>query len=576
MVILRGGVLGTGCFRRKWGAIFSFAAASMVFSAMRRTFACLRIFPAVRGGLSQCVRFVFSPADCTALLSGTLISGTLISGTLLSAALLSGALLLSGCTVGPSFKRPPAPQVGRYTATALPGRTAGTPVAEGTSQVFKPGEDIPGRWWRLFHCQALDLLESAALARNYTLEAAQAALREAYENERAQAGALLYPQIGAKATGVRQKFSGAAFGQPGRSGIIFNLFNASASVSYLFDIFGGSRRELEALGAQVDYQRFQMEGAYIALTANVVTTAVQEASLRAQIKVTKSILADQQAQLRIVRRQYMLGGASLPDVLAQKTLVAQTLAEIPPLEKALSQARHLMAVLAGVPPERSGQLPETDIDRLILPRRLPLSLPSVLVLRRPDIRASGALLHAASAQIGVATANMLPQVTFNGSIGSETTKVEDLFGSNTSIWDFGISLLQPVFQGGELTAKRRAAVDAYEQALAQYQETVLTAFQNVADVLRALDRDAETLKAQALFLAAARDSLDVSLKQFRLGAVSYLQLLNAQRQYQQAEISLVQARAARLSDTAALFLALGGGWWNLKPGEPGRTTGGKD
>ncbi len=485
-------------------------------------------------------------------------------------ALLSAALLSNGCTVGPAFRMPQTPETGRYTAGAMPAKTESAPVAGGAAQSFKQGEDIPGRWWRLFQSPELDRLERAALARNYTLGAAQAALRQAYENKRAQSGALLYPQVDAKATGVRQKFSGAAFGEPGVPGIIFNLFNASATVSYLFDLFGGSRRELEALGAQVDYQRFQLEGAYLALTANVVTTAVQEASLRAQIAVTKEILSDQEAQLRIVEQQFALGGASRPDVLAQKTQLAQTRAGLPPLEKALSQTRHQMAVLAGVLPEHSGQLPEIDIDRLKLPRRLPLSLPSMLIRRRPDIRASEALLHAASAQIGVATANMLPQITFTGSIGTETAKVEDLFGKNTSIWSFGMSLLQPVFHGGELTAKRRAAVDAYEQALAQYQETVLEAFQNVADVLRALDRDSGTLKAQAQAWAAAKDSLDITLKQFKLGAVSYLQLLNAQRQYQQTLISLVQARAARFADTAALFQALGGGWWNLKPGAPGK------
>ncbi len=493
-------------------------------------------------------------------------AGNGIAAALALAVLFMSAILPAGCVVGPSFRRPPAPKTSRYTAKALPEKTQSSPVAGGGAQYFKQGKEMPPRWWRLFHCPPLDRLERLALARNQTLVAAQAALREAYENKRAQSGALLYPQIDAKVSGVRQKFSGAAFGQPGQPGIIFNLFNVSATVSYLFDLFGGSRRQLEALGAQVDYQRFQLEGAYIALTANVATTAMQEASLRAQIAVTKEMLADQEAQLRIVERQLALGGASLSDVLAQKTQVAQTRAGLPPLEKALSVARHQIAVLAGVLPGSSGGLPVMDIERLKLPRRLPLSLPSVLVRRRPDIRASEALLHAASAQIGVATANLLPQLTFSGSIGTETTKVEDLFGNNTSVWSLGMSLLQPLFHGGELLAKRRAAVDAYEQALAQYQETVLQAFQNVADVLRALDRDASALKAQAQAWAASKASMEVTSKQYRLGAVSYLQLLNAERQYQQTRISLVQARAARLADTAALFQALGGGWWKRAAG----------
>ncbi len=469
--------------------------------------------------------------------------------------------------MGPAFKRPQAPAAGSYTATAMPAKTESAPVAWGAAQCFREAAGIQAEWWRLFHSPGLDRLMRMALARSRTLAAARAALNEAYENERSQAGALYYPKIDAKGAATRQKFSGASFGQPGAPGIIFNLFNASATVSYLFDIFGGSRRTVEALEAQIDYQRFQLEGAYVTLTANIVTTAVQEASADAQIRATREILAIQEDQLGIVRRQFRLGGASLPDVLSQKTQLAQTRATLPPLEKALSVARHQLAVLAGTLPANAGGLPEFRLDGLRLPRQLPVSLPSRLIRQRPDIRASEALLHAASAQIGVATANMLPQLTFTGSIGSETTKVEDLFGSNTSVWSLGMSLLQPVFHGGELTAKRRAAVAAYEQALAQYQETVLEAFQNVADALRALDRDAATLKAQAEAWAAARGTLDITQKQYRLGAVSYLALLNAQRQYQQTRIGLIQAQAARFADTAALFQALGGGWWNRAAAE---------
>ena len=475
---------------------------------------------------------------------------------------LNAIFILSACTVGPAFRRPEAPKTGSYTEAALPEKTESAPVAGGAAQSFLVGGDIPARWWELFNSPELDRLVRLSIAQNHTLSAAKAALRQAYEIERSQAGALLYPNVDATFSAERTKFSSAAFGQPGAPGIVFNLFNASAGVSYLFDIFGGSRLAVEALGAQVDYQRFQLEGAYIALTANVITTAVKEASLRERIAATRDILKAQEDQLRIVERQFGLGGVSRSDVLAQRTQVAQTRATLPPLEQSLSQSRHQLAVLAGVLPGRAGELPEFDLDGLRLPQKLPVSLPSRLVRQRPDIRASEALLRGASAQIGIATANMLPQLTFKGSIGSETVKITDLFGRNTSIWSIGMSLLQPVFHGGELTAKRRAAVAAYEQALAQYQETVLEAFQNVADVLRALEGDAATLRAQAAAWAAARDSLELTRKQFRLGAVSYLQLLNAERQYQQTRISLVSAQAARLADTAALFEALGGGWWN--------------
>ena len=283
----------------------------------------------------------------------------------------------------------------------------------------------------------------------------------------------------------------------------------------------------------------------------------------------------QEKQLDVVECQFQLGGVSRSDVLAQRTQVAQTRATLPPLEKELSQTRHQLAVLAGILPSEAA-LPEFELDSLQLPQELPVSLPSSLVRQRPDIAASEALLHAASAQVGVATANLYPQITLTGSYGSEALKIGDLFGTGSSVWTLGLGLLQPVFHGGELTHKRRAAIAAYDQAAAQYRETVLLAFQNVADALRILDADATTLKAQAEAEIAARETLDLTQEQFRLGAVSYLSLLNAERQYQQARISLVQAQTARFADTAALFQALGGGWWNRRPQDDITATINKD
>jgi NodT family efflux transporter outer membrane factor (OMF) lipoprotein len=327
------------------------------------------------------------------------------------------------------------------------------------------------------------------------------------------------------------------------------------------DIFGGARRELEALRSQVDYQNFQLEGAYLALTTNIVTTAVKEASLRAQIEATQDIITAQEKQLDLVEQQFNLGGASRPDVLTQRTQLAQTRATLPPLEKDLAQARHQLSVYAGNLPSDEG-LPEFKLEALQLPQELPLTLPSQLVRQRPDIRASEALLHQANAEVGVATANLYPQITISGNYGSETTEFHNLFGSGTEVWSLGASLLQPIFHGGQLTAQRRAAIAAHDEAAAQYRETVLQAFQNVADTLRALEMDAKTLQAQADAESLARETLELTQKQFQLGAVSYLSLLNAQRQYQQTRINLVQAQAIRYADTAALFQALGGGWWN--------------
>jgi NodT family efflux transporter outer membrane factor (OMF) lipoprotein len=474
----------------------------------------------------------------------------------------AAVLMMAGCMVGPDFKAPPAPRTQGYTAAPLPPETAGAPVAGGLSQRLIYGQDIPAQWWTLFHSEALDELIRQALANNPTTAAAQATLRQARENLQAQYGTTFFPKVDANLSAAREKFSGSAFGQPNAGSSIFDLYGASVSVSYQLDFSGGLRRDLEALEAQVDYQRFQLEGTYLTLISNVATTVIKEASVRAQLQATRAILADQEEQFRIVERQFRLGGVSRADVLAQQTQLAQTRAALPPLEKELAQTRHLLAVLTGRFPSEAAKLPAFDLGALKLPEELPVSLPSSLVRQRPDVRGAESLLHAASAQVGVATANLYPQITLTGQYRSQTNTFGNLFNSDTLIWNLGAGLLQPLFHGGELRAKRRAAVAAYDQALAQYRETVLLAFQNVADVLRALEADARLLEAQAQAAAAAHDTLELTKKQFQFGAVSYLSLLNAERQAQQTRISVVQAQAARYADTVALFQSLGGGWWN--------------
>ncbi len=468
------------------------------------------------------------------------------------------ALAVGGCAVGPDFHRPAAPKTDGYTPTALPQQTVSAPGVGGAAQRFVAGQEIPAQWWTLFHSEALDKLIRQALADSPNLAAAQATLRQAQENARAQFGTLL-PSVDANLSAERQKFSAAEFGQPGSS--LFNLYNASVSVSYTLDVFGANRRQLEALRSQVDYEAYQLEAAYLTLTSNIVTTAVKEASLRAQLQATQDIVAALEKQLELVERRFELGAVPRSDVLTQRTALAQQRATLPPLEKQLAQTRHQLSVYVGQLPSQDG-LPEFELEALQLPEQLPVSLPSSLVRQRPDIRASEALLHEASAQVGVATANLYPQITLTGAYGSVANQAGDLFSGGTSIWSLAAGLTQPLFRGGQLTAKRRAAIAGYDQAAAQYRETVLEAFQNVADTLRALETDARALRAQAEAEAMARDTRDLTQKQFELGAVSYLSLLTAQQQYQQTRISLVQAQATRYSDTAALFQALGGGWWN--------------
>jgi NodT family efflux transporter outer membrane factor (OMF) lipoprotein len=473
-------------------------------------------------------------------------------------------LALIGCEVGPNFRRPEPPTTKDYTPTPLPEQTASVSGTAGEKQQFLFDKDIPDQWWILFHSKELDQVIRQALADSPTLVAAQATLREAQENVRALVGEVAFPAVDGNLSAQRQKISGAAFGQPNAPGSLFNLYNASVSVSYALDLFGGARRELEALKSQVDFQRYQLEGAHLALTSNIITTAILEASLRDQIRTTQEMVTSMEKQVGLVERQFLLGGASRSDLLAQQTQLAQTRATLPPLELNLAQTRHRLAVLVGQLPSEAA-LPEFQLQSLQLPQDLPVSLPSSLVRQRPDVLASEAILHQASAQIGVATAAMFPQITLSGNYGSETSAVHDLFTAGTSVWRLGAGLLQPLFHGGELTAKRRAAIAAYDQAAAQYRETVLEAFQNVADVLRALELDADLLKAQAEAEASARESLNMTQKQFELGAVNFLSLLDAERQHRLAQVILIQAQARRYSDTVALFQALGGGWWNRTP-----------
>ncbi len=475
---------------------------------------------------------------------------------------------LGACAVGPDFKRPEGPQSERYTAEPLPPQTVASEGASGAAQTYVPSGDIPAQWWTLFRSAQLNALVEQALKGSPDVAAAQAALRQAHENLLAQQGALL-PQIDANASATRQKISGASFGQPQASSLIYSLFNATANVSYTLDIWGGVRRGIEAQRAQAEYENFQLEATYLALSANVVTTAIQEASLRAQIEATEEIIAADRKQLDTVQRQLALGGVSRLDVLTQQTELAHQMASLPPLMKQLQQNRDLLAVLLGQTPE-APLAAQFQLDDLKLPESLPVSVPAQLVEQRPDVRAREALLHQASAEIGVATANMLPQLTLTGEYGGTSTKLSDVFKSSSNVWSAGAGLTQPIFHGGELLHKKRAAVAAYDQAAAEYRGTVLTAMRNVADALYALNADAEELHEQDLAAEAAAATLKVSRARYAAGSISSLDLLVVTRTYQQARIAQLQAQAARYADTAALFQALGGGWWNRAAALAGR------
>lgn len=470
------------------------------------------------------------------------------------------AVALAGCAAGPDFERPAAPEATGYTPESLPAQTASAEVSGGDTQRFVQGMDIPGQWWTLFRSPALNALIERALKANPELQAAQAALRVAMENVSAQQG-FFFPTIQANYQPTRQKMAGVLAPTLNSNATIFNLYTAQVTVSYAPDVFGGNRRQVESLRAQAEWQRFQLEATYLTLATNVVNAAVQEASLRAQIAALEEVIKGATELLELSHRQLDLGAIAMSDVQAQEAALAQTQAALPPLRKLLAQQRNLLTVLTGrfpadAPAERF------DLDSIQLPLELPVSLPSQLVEQRPDVKAAEAQMHAASAQIGVAIANMLPQFSLAAGAGSISSSAAQLGAAGTAFWIAGASITQTLFAGGTLLHRKRAAEAALDLAAAQYRSMVLVAFQNVADTLRALEYDAETLQANARAERAAFRSLEFVKVQVRLGAASRVALLLAQQTYQQSVVSLAQARAARYADTAALFQALGGGWWN--------------
>lgn len=475
------------------------------------------------------------------------------------AAPLLATLLAAGCAVGPDFRPPDAVTDARYTAGEQPVRTVAADVPHGQAQTFVAG-DVPAQWWALFRSPALDETIRMALAASPTLTQANARLRQAQEDLAARTGATQFPQVDARFNATRQQFDIkslgiTAFPNPGP----FTLYGASVQVSYLLDLFGGQRRELEGLRAAVDYQRYEREAARLSLAANVATAAIREAGLRAQLADTVALAEAQQRQFDIMAARLRSGGVARVDVQRQRAELAQTQALIPGLSQQIDATRHQLAVYTGQTPG-SASLPEFHLDELYLPETVPFSVPAELARRRPDIRAAEALLHRASADIGVATANLYPQITLSASGGTQESRMRDLF-SRFNVWSLAAGVVQPVFHGGELQARKRAAEAAYEQALGAYRQTVLQGLQNVADTLRALDADAGTLQARAENARQTRDTLAIVSGQYRLGGVSQLTVIDAERQSRQAALDLSQATASRLADTAALLQALGGGWW---------------
>ncbi len=479
---------------------------------------------------------------------------------------LFAGLAQAGCAVGPDFVAPSDPQVAGYTKGPLkdPRAAAGVATSQGGSadQDFVHGADIPGEWWRLFRSKALNRLVEEALANNPSLDAAQATLRMARENILAQKGTL-FPTVGFNGLASRQKVPGGDLQSPlqNPNQLLYSLYTPQVQVAFTPDVFGGNRRQIESLEAQAENQRFQLEAAYLTLTSNVVLAAIQEASLRAQIDATKRVIQAQTEVLQLYNKQLSLGQVAGADVVQQQAQLSVSQQLLPPLEKQLAQQRNLLTALVGRFP--SEEVTQTfTLASLKLPTKLPVSLPSSLVQQRPDVKAAEAAVHQASADLGVAVANRLPQFTITANGGSSATRIAQLATSAASFYGIVGTIAQPLFDAGTLYRRQRASEEALNVAQAQYRAVVISAFQNVADVLRALQSDADAVAAAGAAEKATGESVGLIRKQFEAGAVNSATLLIAQQAYLSALVNSASARANQYADTAALFQALGGGWWN--------------
>jgi NodT family efflux transporter outer membrane factor (OMF) lipoprotein len=501
--------------------------------------------------------------------------------------LVTMAAFATGCAVGPRYHRPQAPADAGYAPTPLPMSSAsapdqGGPVHGGEAQRLISGRDIPFDWWQSFQSPALNALVERAFKANPTIAAAQAAVVQAQELVYAQRG-FFFPTLGASYDFERQKLAGnlTVDNAPGTEGdghnlnppvqnlnstphtapLFYNFHTAQLNVGFVPDVFGANYRQMESLAAQRDAQRFALEATYITLASNVVAAAIQEASLRAQIEATRQIIAADEKSLQILRDQFRLGFAMRIDVAVQEAALGQARMLLPPILKQLEQTRDLIRALVGNLPNQ--EVPETfELDALKLPPEMPLSLPAKIIEQRPDVRAAEAGLHAANAEVGVAVAAMLPQFSITGALGGNADEFGWLFRTGGSYWSVIGNVTQPVFEGGTLLHKKRAASAALKQAAAQYQNTVITAYQNVADTLHASLSDADALAADVRAETAAKLSYDLAQRQQQAGYVSYLFLLSAETAYRQTLLTRVQAQATRYGDAVALFQALGGGWWN--------------
>jgi NodT family efflux transporter outer membrane factor (OMF) lipoprotein len=462
------------------------------------------------------------------------------TATSLITALVS-ATLVAACAVGPDFKSPKAPAAERYTTEELADVKVGT---------AGPAQD----WWTTFQSPKLNDTVRAALEGNRTLQIAQANLTQARELYGASRGARL-PEAEIAATNARNKYGAAFLG--GFQLPPFTAYSVGVNVSYMLDYTGGVKRSIEQQQALAEVQEHELSAAHLSLTGNVVLQALEIASARARIRAAEGILDEDARNVDLVRKALDEGSVARVDLLSAESQLAQDQTLMPPLRQELSVARHALAVLVGRPPG-SWSAPDFELEDFLPPSDLPMTVPSELARRRPDIRSSEAQLHAATAAVGVATANLYPQIKLTGSLSQQALEVGDIFKDSANAFSLAGNLTAPLFNGGRLRAERRASEAAMQAAFARYEQTVLTAFGQVADVLAALEHDAQQSAAQQRALDVAESNLTLTRESYSAGNVGVLQVLDAERAVQRARIGVARARAQRMQDTAELIVALGG------------------
>ncbi len=472
--------------------------------------------------------------------------------------MLAFAILVTGCAVGPDFERPAPPRVTAYTPEKAP--TALTPSGNEPAQHLVSGKAIPAAWWEVFHSPSLDNMVRQAIVASPTLEAARATLAQAQQTV-LEARATYYPWLDFAAAAERQQGPAFVLGiLPSGNLPVFNLYTLGPTVSFSPDVFGGTRRQVEQQAALAQNKAFELGAAQLTITGSVVTQALTIASTRLQIRAVRHIVADDEKNLTLVEQKFAVGRVASTDVLLAESQLTNDRALLPPLGQQLAAAEDALAVLVGKFPADWRQ-PDFELADFTLPAELPVSVPSALVHQRPDILAVEAQLHAASAAIGVAVAQMYPTITLSASVETAALFPSDLFQGSGLVWTLLGGVTNPIFHGGALKAHKQAAVDAFRASFATYRQTVLQAFEQVADNLRALDHDAQLVEATRHALDVADRSLELQRFSYTGGKTDILLLLDAERSEQQARLSYARAEAQRYIDSAQLFVAMGGGWW---------------